>query len=234
MRITATALALSLLWPAVAPQAPAAESGSRRELREKADAEAREELRAGEDSIWGDDNFLRDVEVREHDLVTIVIKESNTATTSLETEYEKDFEAKLDIAKAFNIKTGNGGKGLRYEPLTATSKKPEIDISAGRKHEGEGEIKHQEKFEARITAEVIEVLPNDTLMIEARKRVTIGEERSELILTGRIRPQDIRAGNTVDSDRVADSHIQYRPKGAVGDANKRGWLHRLFDFVNIF
>ena len=110
----------------------------------------------------------------------------------------------------------------------------ETPIKAGRKHEGEGEIKHQEKFEARITAEVIEVLPNGTLMIEARKRVSIGEERSELILTGRIRPQDIRAGNTVDSDRVADSHIQYRPKGAIGDTNKRGWIHRLFDFINIF
>ncbi len=193
-----------------------------------------EKERAGDSSIWGDDNIIRDIEVKEHDLVTIVIKENNSATTSLETEYEKDFEAKLDIAKAFNIKTPNGGKSLTYEPLTATSKKPEIGITAGRKHEGEGEIKHQEKFEARITAEVIEVLPNGTLMIEARKRVSIGEERSELILTGRIRPQDIKAGNSVASDRVADSHIQYRPKGAIGDTNKRGWIHRLFDFVNIF
>jgi len=190
--------------------------------------------RAGEDSIWGDQNPLRDIEVREHDLVTIVIRENNSATTSLETEYEKEFAAKLEIPKAFNIKSTKGGKGLTYEPLTATSKKPEMDIKAGRSHEGEGEIKHKETFEARITAEVIEVLPNGTLMLEARKRVTIGEERSELILTGRIRPQDIKEGNTVDSDRVADSHIQYRPKGAVGDANKRGWLHRLFDFVNIF
>jgi flagellar L-ring protein precursor FlgH len=78
------------------------------------------------------------------------------------------------------------------------------------------------------------VLPNGQLMLEARKRVTIGEERSELILTGRVRPEDVRSDNTVLSDRVADSHIQYRPKGAVADANKRGWLHRLFDFINIF
>ena len=55
-----------------------------------------------------------------------------------------------------------------------------------------------------------------------------------LIITGRIRPEDIKTDNTVDSDRVADSHIQYKPKGAVADANRRGWLHRLFDFVNVF
>jgi flagellar L-ring protein FlgH len=195
---------------------------------------AKEEARAGEDSIWDNESLITDIEVKEHDLVTIVIKETSKASTSLETEYEKDFEAKLDIAKAFNIKATKGGKSLSYEPLTATSKKPELDISAGRKHEGEASIKHSETFEARITAEVIEVLPNGTLMLEARKRVTIGEERSELILTGRIRPQDIQSGNTVDSDRVADSHIQYRPKGAAADTNKRGWLHRLFDFINIF
>ncbi len=195
---------------------------------------AKEEARAGEDSIWSNENPIRDIEIKEHDLVTIIIKENSKAATSLETEYKKDFEAKLDIPKAFNIMPTNGGSSLGYEPLTANSKKPELDLSAGRKHEGEAEIKHSETFEAKLTAEVIEVLPNGTLMVEARKRVTIGAERSELILTGRIRPQDIQPGNTVDSDRVTDSHIQYRPKGAAADSNKRGWLHRLFDFVNIF
>jgi flagellar L-ring protein precursor FlgH len=188
-------------------------------------------VRAGEDSIWGSSNMLADRQVKEHDLITIVIRETNSASTSLETQYEKDFQLKLGIGKAFNVKAD---KGLTYEPLTAASKKPELDISHNRKHEGEGEIKHQEKFEARVTAEVIEVMPNGDLMLEARKRVSIGEERSELVLTGRVRPQDVRSDNTVESDRVADSHIRYAPKGAVGDANKRGWLHRLFDFVNVF
>jgi flagellar L-ring protein precursor FlgH len=199
-----------------------------------AEGGADDEERAGEDSIWGTENPLRDAEVKEHDLVTIIIRETSKAATKLETDYQRDFEVKLDVAKAFNIKSRKDGKSLTYEPLTSTSKKPNLDISAGRKHEGEGEIEHEETFEGRLTAEVIEVLPNGTLMLEARKRVSIGEERSELVLTGRIRPQDIRADNTVYSDQVADSHIIYRPKGAVADANKRGWLTRLFDFVNIF
>jgi len=186
----------------------------------------------GEDSRWGKRNPISDREIRVHDLVTIVIKESSSSSTTLETEYSKDTELTLEIPKAFSIKSDKGS--TTYQPLTAASKRPELDISHGRKTEGKGDLQHKEKFEARVTAEVIEILPNGDLVLEARKRVAMAEDRSELVLTGRIRPADVRADNTVESDRVADSLIQYRPQGAAADANKRGWLHRLFDFVNIF
>lgn len=185
--------------------------------------------RFGEDSLWGKRSLLADEKFEAHDLITIVIRESSKTSTSLETEYEKDGEFQVAMSKALSIKETTGG-GLTYEPAT---KKPEIDISHGRKHEGKGEIEQDTKFEARITAEVIEILPNGDLVLEARKRVTISEERTELILTGRVRPEHVK-DYTVESDRVADVHIQYKPKGAVADANKRGWLHRLFDFVNVF
>ncbi len=191
----------------------------------------KEAERAGEDSIWGASttNLLREKEVKEHDLVTIVIKESSKSSTKLETDLEKDTELSLGLAKAISLKRTKGG--VTYKPSTKT---PELDIKHSRKLEGSGEIAQDTKFEAKITAEIIEIYPNGTCLLEARKRVTINEECTTLILTGRIRPEDIKSDNTVDSDRVADSHIQYRPKGAVADANRRGWLHRLFDFVNIF
>ncbi len=189
-----------------------------------------ETQQAGEDSIWKTStNLLTRKAVKEHDLVTIIIKESSKSSTSLETDLEKDTELNLAMAKAISLKQTKGG--VTYKPSVNT---PELDIKHSRKLEGKGEITSDTKYEATITAEVIEILPNGTCIIEARKRVTINEERTTLIITGRIRPEDIKTDNTVDSDRVADSHIQYRPKGAVADANKRGWLHRLFDFVNIF
>jgi flagellar L-ring protein precursor FlgH len=64
--------------------------------------------------------------------------------------------------------------------------------------------------------------------------VKIGEEESTLILTGRIRPEDVGTDNIVDSDRVADTRIQYNPSGAVGDVNKRSLMTKLFDFINVF
>ncbi len=193
---------------------------------------AAQERRAGNPgSIWGGGNLLAEKGFSQHDLVTIVIKETSKTGTKMDTTYDRKSSVNLDIAKAFNLKTDGG---LSYEPLTSTSRKPELDISADRKHEGSGEIKTQDSFTANVTAEVIEILPNGQLMLEARKRIKIGEETTTLVLTGRCRPQDVSSDNTVQSDRVADPNIQYNPKGSVGDANKRSLLTRVFDFVNIF
>lgn len=186
--------------------------------------------RAGEDSIWKTSaNLLTRKAVKEHDLITIIIKERSKTSTKMETDIEKSTELSLSMAKAISLQRTKNG--VTYKPSTKT---PELDIKHSRKLEGDGEIITDTKFEARLTAEIIEILPNGDCIIEARKRVTIGEEQTTLIITGRIRPEDIKTDNTVDSDRVADSHIQYQPKGAIADANKRGWLHRLFDFVNVF
>jgi flagellar L-ring protein precursor FlgH len=183
-------------------------------------------------SLWGGGNLLAEKGFSRHDLVTIVIRESAKTGTKMDTTYDRSTSVSLEVAKAFDLKTDKGGLG--YKPLTATSKKPEIDLKGERTHEGSGEIKSDTQFSARITAEVIEILPNGQLVLEARKRVKIGEETSNLVLTGRIRPEDVASDNTVQSDRVADPHIQYNPEGAVADANKRSWLTRIFDFLNIF
>jgi flagellar L-ring protein precursor FlgH len=182
-------------------------------------------------SLWSGGNLIAEKGFNRHDLVTITIRESSKTGTKMDTSYDRKGSINLEIAKAFNIKTD---KGLSYEPLTSTSKKPELDIGSERKHAGTGEIKTSEEFTAKVTAEVIEILPNGQLVLEAKKRVKIGEETTTLVLTGRCRPQDVASDNSIDSDRVADTNIQYNPKGAVGDANKRGLLTRVFDFVNIF
>lgn len=184
-------------------------------------------------SVWGGGNLLAEKGFNQHDLVTIVINESSKVNTKMETSYDKKGTLDLEIAKAFSLERTKGG-GVSYAPLTSTSKRPELDITSERKHDGTAEIKTKGEFAAKITAEVIEILPNGQLVLEARKRVKVGEETTTLILTGRCRPQDVRTDNTVESDRVADPSIQYNPKGAVGDANKRSLMTRFFDFVNIF
>jgi flagellar L-ring protein precursor FlgH len=214
--------------PAATPTAPAA-------LPAPAAYPAAPVAEAASGSVWGSaPNPLADKVYKQHDLITIVINEQSNTDTKLQTTLDRKLDPlKLEIAKAFNIKTTGGG-GVSYEPLTATSKRPDIDINGERKHEGTGEIKHDETFTAKVTAEVIEVMPNGQLVLEARKRVKMGEETTCLVLTGRIRPEDVGSDNTVSSDRVADPHIQYNPEGAVADANKRSWLTRVFDFINIF
>ncbi|MGB0674015.1 MAG: flagellar basal body L-ring protein FlgH [Candidatus Puniceispirillaceae bacterium] len=45
-------------------------------------------------------------------------------------------------------------------------------------------------------------------------------------MTGLIRPEDISATNTVQSNRIADAEIVYVGAGEIADSSRQGWLSR--------
>ena len=62
----------------------------------------------------------------------------------------------------------------------------------------------------------------------------MGEEVTTIVFSGAVDPKFIDADGTVDSSRVFDARIRYTGKGAVTDANKRSFLTKLLDFINLF
>ena len=88
-------------------------------------------------------------------------------------------------------------------------------------------------LEAKLTARVIDVFPNNTLLIEGSRTIQVDESKLKVILTGVIRPQDIQADNTIKSTYIADAKIEYVEEG-LGNVNKFGLLTRLWHWLNIF
>jgi len=183
-------------------------------------------------SIWKSENLIADRKVKKYDLITVVIREKSKTSTSTETDTEENADLDTAVAKWFTV---NGPvTNMRAVPTDTSSKLPAARLSHERERDNEGEVEHTESFEARITARVIEIMPNSNLVLEARKTVIVGEETSTLIFTGEVRRKDVKDDNTVDSDRVADAQIVYKGRGVVTDANRRGWLAKIFDFLNVF
>jgi flagellar L-ring protein precursor FlgH len=82
-----------------------------------------------------------------------------------------------------------------------------------------------------ITATIIDILPNGNLVIEGhRTRFVAGEERT-LRITGIVRPTDIAAQNTVQSQFIANFQISYVGKGPDTDFNRYGWFGRAMNFI---
>lgn len=184
-------------------------------------------LTARPESIWDNENMIANRKYRVHDLVTIIVKEQTRAQTRDTSDVRRRSTHDLDLLDFFGIKGrgfrdggGAGRRAIRYQYEA--------------KRDKEGELTHREDFTARLTARIIEVLPNGNLVLEARKTVRIGEEESTVVFSGEVRPRDVSLANTVLSDYVADARIEYRGRGAVTDAIRRGWLTRLFDFANLF
>src|SRR5690606_17676746 len=82
------------------------------------------------------------------------------------------------------------------------------EIETGKKFKGDGKFDRSDEVTARITAEVIEVLPNGNLVLEARSMVTTNLEATIIRLTGICRPDDISAANTILSSQVHDLRLE--------------------------
>ncbi|MGA0163686.1 MAG: flagellar basal body L-ring protein FlgH [Bdellovibrionota bacterium] len=153
------------------------------------------------------------------DLLTILIDESATASTSAKTDAKKEADLGLGADLSFG-RSALGAKGK----LSGTS-----EYSSELK--GQGKTDRSGQFQATVQAVVENVLNNGTLFVRGRKVITINNEDQEVEISGFVRPDDIRINNTVVSSVMADAEIRYLGKGVVGDKQRGGWGTRVLDWV---
>lgn len=103
-----------------------------------------------------------------------------------------------------------------------------------RTYEGSGSTERASRVRARITARVIEVLPNGDLRIQAVKLVRINKETEQLAVTGIVRSRDLAADNSIPTIAIGDLRVEFSGKGIASKDNAPGWLYRLFDKINPF
>ena len=87
---------------------------------------------------------------------------------------------------------------------------------------------------ARITAEVVDVKPNGTLILQATEDIKTDEEEQKVTLLGTCRVEDITEDNTVLSNQLYNMSLNKQHKGAVKDTTTRGIFTRLLDWINPF
>jgi flagellar L-ring protein precursor FlgH len=168
--------------------------------------------------------------LKKHDLITIIVQEvsefASTGTTDL--KKSADFDAKVDQWISLKLASLSvHGTGQANNPV-------ETKMEGTRDFKGEADVDRSDTFTLRLEAEVIDVKPNGTLVIQAKKHIKTDEEDQQIILTGTCRVQDIDSSNSVLSTALHDLDIQKVTKGAVRDTTKRGLLPRLLDFINPF
>lgn len=194
-------------------------------------------------SLWKGDyaatsSFFTDHKARSvHDIITVLISEEATATRTATTSTGRETTAEGGIESWFKVDNVLGIlKGLfssqEVKAVPAgTANLPAWKIDAKHDYKGTGNTLRNDKFEAKVTCLVVEVLPNNNLVIEGRQNVTVNTEEQTIVLRGVIRPEDVNADNEVYSYNVADASIIYAGKGPLGDKQKRGFVEWIGDVV---
>lgn len=164
-----------------------------------------------------------------HDLVTVIVREQSSFSSDGKTDLKKDasIDATIDNFPKFDL------SNFAFENAVGTVK-PNLKISGQRDFKTQGKIDRSDNFTARIQAEIIDVKPNGTFVIQARKRIVTDEEEQMFILTGVGRVQDVLPDNTLMSTQLYDLELKKTHKGAVKDTTTRGWVPRFFDWLNPF
>ncbi|MBL9031224.1 MAG: flagellar basal body L-ring protein FlgH [Phycisphaerae bacterium] len=169
-------------------------------------------------------------EFKIHDLVTILVEESSqqTADQSLKTDKKYDLESSLngviDPWKLLELQ-------LRAGDLTNLKL---IDAVSNQKFAGKGSFQRNDRLSMKIQAEIIDVKPNGTLVLEARKTIDKNKETQATVLTGVCRQQDVTENNTVLSSQLASLNLVTRNEGQVNETAKKGLVPRVLEALFAF
>jgi flagellar L-ring protein FlgH len=167
--------------------------------------------------------------LKKHDLLTIVVREQSEykANGSSDLERKSDYDAKLSEFLKLNV-ANIQASGV--SPQTA----PEINGTGQRDFKGTADVDRSDSMILRVTAEVIDVKPNSTLVLQARTHIKNDEEDQTVILSGVCRVDDIAPDNTILSTQLYDTNLVKMTTGSVRDTTKRTWAQKLLDAFNPF
>lgn len=168
----------------------------------------------------------------EHDHIQIIIRETSNIRSKQEMTTEKKWDLNGEISDFPQITLNDFIEGILK--ASENAQPPKLGIKSDRKFEGAGEYLRTDDFSAKVMAEIIEILPNGHLVLEARTHIRQDDEESTILLTGVADPRNITLARTIQSSQLFDLRVQKEHDGELRDTNRKGIIARVLESVFAF
>jgi flagellar L-ring protein precursor FlgH len=161
--------------------------------------------------------------VRTHDVVSIVVFESLAASTDGQVKNTRASNASSGLTALFGaLKASNSLQNL-------------IGQNSSSGLTAQGQSTTNSSLSTTFGGEVVDVLPNGMLVVQATRQLTFSQQTQLIKLRGLVRPEDVSAQNQVLSTAMTDLELEVTGKGIVNDATYRQnplvrWLQKLLVF----
>lgn len=188
------------------------------------------------DSIWAKrdqskTDLYADAKARHiGDVLTVLIAEESKVDNKSNRNMNKDTSRSVNFNGQLGIveKTPSGEVVGNYLP-----RMPGMTMAAAstNKFDSKADYKDERSFEDAITVVVIDVMPNNNLVVLGTRTREIAGDKQVIEVSGIVRPTDITYGNTIKSQQIANFAIVTKNTGYAAAFNRPGWLGRFFDIV---
>ncbi len=95
---------------------------------------------------------------------------------------------------------------------------PLLSANSNTTLKGQGQTASNTTFSTSLTGQVIAVLPNGNLVVEAQRQVFLNNQHENIIVRGIARPGDVGPNNVVASTALSSLEIEMKGKGIISDS----------------
>ncbi len=168
----------------------------------------------GAGSIWSATGRLTSLStdnkaLNPHDLISIVISENLAAST-------------VGTVKNSRASTATSQLSALFGTFSASSAAQNaLNQSSGSSLNAQGQSVTNSSLNTTIGGEVVDVLPNGILVIEAARQLEFNQQTETIIMRGLVRPEDVSPQNQVLSTSISGLQVQVVGKGIVNDSTYR-------------
>jgi flagellar L-ring protein FlgH len=189
---------------------------------------APEAMRYDGNSLWrtGSRAFFKDQRARQiGDILTVRVRVTDSANINNQTRRSRENSENLGVENLLGIEDSINKILPGADPAAL------VGAKASTSNNGSGSVRRAEDISTDVAAVVTQLLPNGNLVIEGKQEVRVNFEVRELIVAGVIRPEDIEAGNTVDSSKIAQARIAYGGRGQITDVQQPRYGQQVLDVI---
>jgi flagellar L-ring protein precursor FlgH len=137
------------------------------------------------------------------DIVTLLVSETTAASSTGDVNNSRAFAANSAITNL------PGTSSQAANPL--------LGMTSSKSLKAQGETSTGSSVTATVSAHVIALLPNGSMIVEAERRILINSQHEDLIVRGVLRPGDVGPNNSAPATALADLEIELKGKGIVSD-----------------
>jgi flagellar L-ring protein FlgH len=169
------------------------------------------------------------------DMVTITITETAAQNVTSELNITRTQTIDQNGSGLFNNMLGFMLNKLPFNTsrIQKTLEAPSFDGLDNSNNLGsKAESKRNTNLTGNITCQVVQVLPNGDLMVQGQKTVQANKERSDLIVSGIVKPYYLDRFNQIPSSRVGNFQMIQGGKGVISRQQNDGIANKIYQFFN--